>query len=362
MIEQQQQLLEFGYCEPLEFIAALSMAAKKDFMLEFGREMGIALDEEATNMLEGMIGRLSRHVKREMNLLFGKSTLYDRLDAGLYNVFFGGEEAATTKEWFERYRNWDALDLVYMLLEAVYESAGIDWLDGRDAASVRTDAQLLPLLAAAHPLPDAELHAELLDCARYPEEFRHRTVLLLESFWTHAFLPERERLAAFGEEGARKYEALFAADPEQSFARIARIDPKLVTKRTRVHVSYISQVCMFFNAVDWRGDACSWMSLGYFNDALERRQEDKDMTEKFLKVIADKRRLDLLELLKTRNHYAGELAQLMALTPAAINYHTNLLIDLGLIRITKADGRIYYELDADRLSMLMDQTKRMLLN
>ncbi|WP_187434475.1 ArsR/SmtB family transcription factor [Paenibacillus methanolicus] len=331
-------------------------------MMEFGREMGIALDEEATAMLEGMIGRLSRHVKREMHLLFGQSTLYDRLDAGLYHVFFGSEETASTRDWLDRYSSWNALDLVYMLLEAVYESAGIDWLEGHAASAVRTDAQLLPLLAAAHPLPDAELHAELLDCARYPEEFKQRTVLLLDSFWTHAFLPERERLAAIGAEGARKYEALFAEEPENAFARVARIDPMLVTKRTRVHVSYISQVCMFFNAAEWNEDACSWMSLGYFNDALERRQADKDMTEKFLKVIADKRRLDLLELLKSRNHYAGELAQLMALTPAAINYHTNLLIDLGLIRITKADGRIYYELDAEKLSSLMDQAKRTLLN
>nr|WP_281378923.1 ArsR family transcriptional regulator [Paenibacillus phyllosphaerae] len=103
------------------------------------------------------------------------------------------------------------------------------------------------------------------------------------------------------------------------------------------------------------------MVLGAGNDQLDQQREEKETVEKFLKVIADKRRLDMIEMLKERRHYAGELAQLMGLTPAAIHYHTNLLLDLDLIRITKADSRIYYELDLARLEAMMEQTRRMLL-
>ncbi|MNV76847.1 hypothetical protein D3C71_1702300 [compost metagenome] len=90
-------------------------------------------------------------------------------------------------------------------------------------------------------------------------------------------------------------------------------------------------------------------------------QDEKETVQKFLKVISDKRRLDLINLLKECDRYASELAQLMKLTPAAINYHTNLLIELNLIRIIRVDNRIYYQVDPERLALLMDLTKRVLL-
>ncbi|WP_090795424.1 ArsR family transcriptional regulator [Paenibacillus sp. GP183] len=357
--EEIGKSMRFGYSEPLEFIAAMTMIAKVEYMSEIARELRFTPDTEFMEMMDVLISQLSRHVKEEMARFFGKSLTYDRLDNVLHQVFYDVDEPKTVEAWLELYKSRQGEELVAMLAEAVYAGAGSDWLGGNNYEMVRQDPVLLYQLVAAHPIPDAEVHAELMEHIRFHEEFKLRTLLVLDSF-QQGFAVIRDRLKELGEEGAVRYAEHFAGHPERAFGDLANSNQGLIVKPTRIHVSYISQVRMDFRHIE-RESRPDWMILGFRNDALAWQREEKETIEKFLKVIADKRRLDMIELLKERNRYAGELAQLMELTPAAINYHTNLLIDLNLIRITRSDNRIYYELDTDRLSIMMDQTKRLLL-
>ncbi|MCE3203097.1 ArsR family transcriptional regulator [Paenibacillus sonchi] len=354
------KMMKFDYCEPLEFIAALTMAAKVESMNELAQELKFTPDPQFTEMLEDVISRLSRYVKEELARFFGKTLTYDRLDAVLSQVFYDDDKVKTVEAWMECYNKRQPGELAAMLVEAVYASSGPDWRGGFSFEEVRQDSALLHRLVAAVPLPDGELHAELMDYARFPGEFKRRTQILLDSFFCHGFLVLRERLRELGEEGAARYDVYFHEQPEKAFGEIANSGKELIVKNTRVHVSYISQVRVDFRHFEGVS-RLDWMILGYRNDALASQREEKEAIEQFLKVISDKRRLEIIELLKQSNRYAGELAQLLMLTPAAINYHTNLLIDLNLIRITRMDSRIYYVLDTERLAALMDQTKSLLL-
>lgn len=352
--------MHFHYNEPLEFISALAMAGKKDHMMEFARELRIAPDEHVFGLVDGSISRLSAHMKRELACFFGQSMYYERLDGLLFRICYEAKELRTAQEWLDVYREQSPAALTGWFIDAVYASAGVQWRGEFELSQAMEEWDRLERLVAASPLADRDIQLELLEYVRFPEEFKLRTMHLLEAFHQYGFEPMREELRSHGEAGAARYERLFAADPEAAFRAIARADPSLVTKRTKVHISYISQIRADMHRI---ADPAlpDWMVLGAGNDQLDQQREEKETVEKFLKVIADKRRLDMIEMLKERRHYAGELAQLMGLTPAAIHYHTNLLLDLDLIRITKADSRIYYELDLARLEAMMEQTRRMLL-
>ena len=63
------------------------------------------------------------------------------------------------------------------------------------------------------------------------------------------------------------------------------------------------------------------------------------------KVLSDSQRREILVLLKGGRLSAGEIAERMGLTPAALSYHLKLLKSADLIIEYKQKNFIYYEIN-----------------
>lgn len=63
------------------------------------------------------------------------------------------------------------------------------------------------------------------------------------------------------------------------------------------------------------------------------------------KVLSDKQRRDILEMLKKGRMNAGEIAEQLGITPAALSYHLKLLKSADLIMEYKQKNFIYYEIN-----------------
>ena len=63
------------------------------------------------------------------------------------------------------------------------------------------------------------------------------------------------------------------------------------------------------------------------------------------KVLADKQRRDILVMLKDGRMNAGEIAEKLEITPAALSYHLKLLKSADLIMEYKQKNFIYYEIN-----------------
>ncbi len=63
------------------------------------------------------------------------------------------------------------------------------------------------------------------------------------------------------------------------------------------------------------------------------------------KVLADKQRREILVMLKKGRMNAGEIAEALGVTPAALSYHLRLLKDTDLIIEYKQKNFIYYEIN-----------------
>ena len=63
------------------------------------------------------------------------------------------------------------------------------------------------------------------------------------------------------------------------------------------------------------------------------------------KVLADKQRRDILVMLKKGRMNAGEIAEKLGVTPAALSYHLKLLKGADLIMEYKQKNFIYYEIN-----------------
>ena len=63
------------------------------------------------------------------------------------------------------------------------------------------------------------------------------------------------------------------------------------------------------------------------------------------KVLSDKQRRDILVMLKDGRMNAGEIAERLGITPAALSYHLKLLKAADLVMEYKQKNYIYYEIN-----------------
>ncbi len=76
------------------------------------------------------------------------------------------------------------------------------------------------------------------------------------------------------------------------------------------------------------------------------------------KVLSDKQRREILVMLKNGSMNAGEIAEALGITPAALSYHLRLLKEADLVIEYKQKNFIYYEVNTsvfDELIMWIGQ-------
>ena len=71
------------------------------------------------------------------------------------------------------------------------------------------------------------------------------------------------------------------------------------------------------------------------------------------KVLADSQRRDILVMLKGGRLSAGEIAERLGVTPAALSYHLKLLKQADLVMEYKQKNFIYYEINTSVLDELI---------
>jgi DNA-binding transcriptional ArsR family regulator len=71
------------------------------------------------------------------------------------------------------------------------------------------------------------------------------------------------------------------------------------------------------------------------------------------KVLADSQRRDILVMLREGRLSAGEIAERLGVSPAALSYHLKLLKQADLVMEYKQKNFIYYELNTSVLDELI---------
>ena len=74
---------------------------------------------------------------------------------------------------------------------------------------------------------------------------------------------------------------------------------------------------------------------------------------KFFKVLSDKQRRDILVMLKDGRLSAGEIAERLNISPAALSYHLKILKNADLVMEYKSKNYVYYEINTTVLDELI---------
>ncbi|MBQ8413845.1 MAG: winged helix-turn-helix transcriptional regulator [Clostridia bacterium] len=71
------------------------------------------------------------------------------------------------------------------------------------------------------------------------------------------------------------------------------------------------------------------------------------------KVLSDEQRRQILQLLKDGRMSAGEIAEKLSVTPAALSYHLRILKSADLVIEYKSKNYVYYEINTSVLDELI---------
>jgi DNA-binding transcriptional ArsR family regulator len=157
-----------------------------------------------------------------------------------------------------------------------------------------------------------------------------------------------------------RYEGLFHDDPEyfnnQYMGKLLEIGYDTLI----IHISYFTQIRARIFDVKPQGST-QWISLGIHTEHYPRREFIKSKVQKFIKILSDKKRFEMIELLGKKPHYVHELAAELELTPPTVSYHLNSLTDLNLASIERGNNRTYYFLKKDIVRELLDNAAEILL-
>ncbi len=79
---------------------------------------------------------------------------------------------------------------------------------------------------------------------------------------------------------------------------------------------------------------------------IDRESDEREMSESnVFKVLSDAQRRQILEMLKDGRLSAGEIAEKLDVSPAALSYHLRLLKEAELVNEYRSGNFIYYELN-----------------
>ena len=80
-----------------------------------------------------------------------------------------------------------------------------------------------------------------------------------------------------------------------------------------------------------------------------------------LKAISDKRRLDILKLVKAEPLCGQDLSERIGLSPATISHHMSSLVSAGFINVDKQNPRVSYSINKEFIKGFLQNLTNTLL-
>ena len=188
-----------------------------------------------------------------------------------------------------------------------------------------------------------------------PQTVKQKLISFLENYYTKIYSDEEEK--------RNKFLTSYVQDNKQKIKQACSRGLTEILSLEEGFIDYDQDVVAAITYFSEFGDvgyfAPNLFVIGYRYPAYveEVAPEGKDLLSQdhLFKALGDKTRLKMLLELNKGSKYSTELADKLDISTATVNYHVNKFLNAGLIKIDKAENKIYYKLKRDRLRDLITQ-------
>jgi len=349
-----------------DFSGGRSTPVRIDFDARTVYDFAFSLSDEAgsTDDLPADDRRWIQTAHAEMRTMFGQSL---DLHGGDVCVMLAGlvvdrPEVRTAAQFVDLVSNLDDMTVVRMILSEDLRNP--DKAPTIERALAGDEAAIGEIASECDQMEHGKQYARLKSLlVQRPESVLgpFRGVL---AAWLDHFAPLEERVRAMIErdvalrEGDRR--SLAPADLIERTTGGVRFGSEPGVRRVILAPSYFARPFNFLLAAE------DWKLYGY--PIADAALDASDPLAPPLAVIrlhralGDETRLRILRLLRDRDLYLTEIAQLLELSKPTISHHLALLRVAGLVTVTEEAGLTFYSLRRDRLDDASTGLKRFLLD
>ncbi len=345
-----QEHTSFTIHPAAEFIYGLNFIANEEALRKFYTDYDFTPSESFLQLLEDIKSRISRFLKSELTYFFdwpdmihilGRVLLED-VSIRQVSAFIARLEQMSEKKFCS-----------YVLYQSLYG------INGEDMEEADPD-NLQKLLSSADHKSD-EVKEKLAECLQNPSEFKARLCFVLSQFYKNCYEPLEESILSQSLPAKEHYERLFAEDPDyfnnEFFGKALDMD----FEEFIVHISYFTQIrAWMFDVRPQSG--IGLISLGIHSEHYPRKVFIKAKVQRFVKLLSDKKRFEIMERLGKRPHYVHELSSELKLTPPTVCYHLNAILDLNLVSTNRENNKTFYTLNKAAVKELLDNAREVLLD
>lgn len=321
-------------------------------------------DAGTTDDLPGPDRRWLETARGEMRTLFGESL--DRYGGELCVVVAGlavdRPEVRTASQFVDLVNALDDATVVRAIVSEGLRNPEMAPVVERALAG--DEAAIEEYANSSHEMQPDKEHAHMTSLLfRRPESVLGPTRGILGA-WLDHFTPLEERIAAMIERDvelrAEDRRSLAPGDLIERTTGGVRFGSEPGVRRVILAPSYFARPFNFLLAAD------DWRLFGYpIADAALDASDPLAPPQGVVRLhraLGDETRLRILRLLRDRDLYMTEIAQLLELSKPTIKHHLVLLRVAGLVTVVEEGGLTYYSLRRDRLDAASADLKRFLLD
>jgi DNA-binding transcriptional ArsR family regulator len=344
----------------LEFACALRTVGKKEELLKMAREMNFNINNKDKEMLDKLEKGISKYIRSEMEYFFEICSI-EVLIAAFVADYDNFRDVQSLLNFIENTN--ETILFKYLGGVFIFEQLpkfNLEWDSAKD------DLGRMREYVESSEIQQVEIKERLLECFNNPEETKQRLCFLFRQFYDKAYKPLEEVVLQEIENTEVRYRELMNRNPqefvEKYFFNFFKVEEGNWEFQFTIHISLLLQAYFWnINLHDYRKEQ-GWVILGARVYEFYFDKEAKDRVDRFLKVLSDKRRIDIIKLLSYKPYYGYEIAAKLSLTPATVNYHMGFLMDAKIISFDREENKVYYSLNKDKIRELLNETGSILLN
>lgn len=351
--EYKKNTVKFCVHPPMEFLYAMYSVAKEDELNKVFDELNIVPEKEFKYLIHNIRNKLSKYLQGELKFFFQMTETIGHI---FPNFIMDNPEVIDVKQLISIVEQSDEKLILFYLVKSVLIDNSIENNEELDWSRAKDDINEMLNLVKYTIIKNSDIKENLIECLENPTETKQRYCILINGFYEKAFLPVEKNILIKLEAIRENYEKSFEENPEEFFKRYFKMD----MLPCFIHLSFFKHIGWFSYRTEVK-NAKDWIILGAYSDRVFGENAVKEKVNKLFKLLSDKRRVKIIELMSKRPWYGNELAEFLKLTPATVSYHIGFLIELDIVTFQRDEGRLYYSLNKEKTEELFDDAKKFLL-
>ncbi|SHI90253.1 ArsR/SmtB family transcription factor [Lutispora thermophila] len=339
----------------IEFIHALDLVANKETMYKFFSDFYFTPSEDFKNTIENMRSKLSRYIQNELRFFFQ----WEPMKHTLGRIVEGHKNIKSVSSFIEFIEQIHENELISYISEQALYGISSDSSMSRNTDDEITN-RIIEILDNLDD--DTTIDKEKLrEFAENPLEIKSRLVLLMKQFYEKAYKQYETRILSILEKAKSKYENLYKENYASFDNEYLRVLPRDGWENLIIHISYFTQI-RIWNFDIKPQNRTKWISLGMYSENYPIKKFIEAKVHNLIKVLSDKKRFEIIQILSKKPHCVSELANALDLTSPTVCYHLNNMLSLDLVSMKRENAKTFYTLNKKVIRELLDSTSEILLN